>query len=473
VVFGISGVKKGFQGSELMRGRNLALCITALLILVGAATSDAPGAAPSPPTTVPATTPTAAEAPAKVDVTPVARDDQIKHRLTKILQATEWFESPKVDVHEGIVVLSGQTMSKDHKEWAAAMASKTEDVVAVVNRIEVEQSPVLDLTPAFAQIKELLGDAIRFSPLAVLSVLALAFTWFAAKATRRISGKVIGKRVHNTLLVDVAARILSVPVVLCGIYLALQISGLTRIALTVASAAGLAGLIIGIAFQGILENFLASILISIEHPFQVGDLIKIDDKLGFVQRVTTRGTVLMGYDGTYIQVPNSAMYKSAIYNFTANPKMRKDFSIAIGLKDSVEAAQRAAMQVLRDHPAVLKDPEPMVLVEEIVGANVNLRVYFWVDATQYSDLKVRSSVLRLVKTALQEAGVLPPVTEPATPCDAKKKTSERTHADGNSPVVTAAENGLRNEAQALHDQAKEAPLPEQGLNLLAQTKNGR
>jgi small conductance mechanosensitive channel len=107
-------------------------------------------AAPTVPATVNTTNPTAAEAPAKVDVTPVAKDDQIKNRLTKILLATGWFGKPNVDVREGVVVLEGQTSTKDHKDWAGALASKTEDVVAVLNRIEVVQGPLLDLTPAWA-----------------------------------------------------------------------------------------------------------------------------------------------------------------------------------------------------------------------------------------------------------------------------------------------------------------------------------
>jgi small-conductance mechanosensitive channel len=446
--------------------------------------------------------PGAQETPAKVDVAPHVKDDQIKERLTRILQATHWFEGPRVEVDEGVVFLQGNSTSEESKQWAGALAGKTEDVVAVVNQIEVVKRP------AFKQIEELSEAAIRFSPFAVLAAGVLVLTWFASKLTIRASAKVLQRRLRNNLLVEVGSRTLAIPVFLCGVYIVLQICGLTKIALTVAGGTGLAGLVIGIAFRDILENFLASILISIQHPFLAGDLIQVEDKIGFVQRVTTRGTVLIAYDGTYIQVPNATIYKSTIHNFTANPKMRQEFVVGIGLMDPVDVAQEVAAKVLREHPAILQDPEPIVLVDAIVGGNVNLKVYFWVDARLYSDLKVRSSAIRLVKAALQEAKMLSPdgiqsVAFPKgvavqlvaaaaqgrseaslpTPFDKAAPTARREaaqppqapaarRANKSTPVATAAEGGLESDVEDLHAQAAEAPLPNQGEDLLV-ASNGR
>jgi small-conductance mechanosensitive channel len=401
--------------------------------------------------------------PDKVDVKPQAKDDQIELRLAKILQATNWFYDTKVKVDEGVVFLDGRTKNKDQKDWAEALAGKTEDVVAVVNRIQVDRPPIFNLSPAIEQVTELSEKAVRFTPLAVLSVMALVASWFVSSMAARAGRGVLQRRLRSGLLVDVGSRTIAIPVFLCGLYLALQISGLTRIALTVASAAGLAGLVFGVAFQGILENFLSSVLISVNRPFEVGDLIKTDDKIGFVQRVTTRGTVLIGYDGTYIQVPNAAIYKSTIQNFTANPKMRKEFVIAVPQTAPIEAAQRAAADALRAFAAILKDPEPTVLIDDVAGDKVNLRTYFWVDATQYSDLKVRSAAIREVLKALQAAGVLAATTV-ATPDEERSETRPANRLRDAGP--TAAEGDLSSEVHDLHEQAREAPLPSQGENLL-------
>ncbi|HWB10356.1 MAG TPA: mechanosensitive ion channel family protein [Pirellulales bacterium] len=450
-------------------------------VLLGAATAaHAQSTAPPAKTTAP-------QAPQKVDVEPVARDDQIAKRLSRILKATGWFRNPDVKVDAGVVFVDGQTSSEDYKKWAESLAEKTEDVVAVVNHIQVEEPPMFDVRPAMSQIRSLVKEAVRSSPLLVIGLLVLVITWFAAKLTRRLSEAVLQRRLRNALIIEVASRTLAIPVFLCGLYVVMEVSGLSRLALTIVGGTGLAGLVLGIAFRDILENFLASILISLQNPFRTGDLIDVEGKLGFVQRVTTRGTILMAFDGTYIQIPNSTVYKSTIHNLTANPKMRQEFTVRIGYLDPVNVAQEAAVQVLRDHPAILKDPEPMVLVDDLDAASVNLRVYFWVDARQYSDLKVRSSAMRLVKSALQEAKMLSPdgIQQVAFPKgitvqeadDQRQRGRVQTKPVAPAPsepcrnetceTVTEAEGGLKSDRQELHEQAAEAPLPSQGENLLA------
>jgi DNA uptake protein ComE-like DNA-binding protein len=94
---------------------------------------------------------------------------------------------------------------------------------------------------------------------------------------------------------------------------------------------------------------------------------------------------------TEVQVSNSTVYKSVIRNFTTSPSRREDFSVGIGYDAPISHAQAVAQRVLRDHPAVLGDPEPWVLVDSLGSATVNLRIYFWLDGSQHSWLKVRSS----------------------------------------------------------------------------------
>lgn len=70
-----------------------------------------------------------------------------------------------------------------------------------------------------------------------------------------------------------------------------------------------------------------------------------------------------------------------------------------------------ALRVLEKHPAVLADPEPWVLVENLATATVNLRVFFWLDSSQYHWRKVKSSIIRLVKRAFQNEGIMMPGNE--------------------------------------------------------------
>ena len=150
-----------------------------------------------------------------------------------------------------------------------------------------------------------------------------------------------------------------------GLYIVFEIAGLANVALTVVGGTGILGIVLGIAFRDISENFLASIFLSLQNPFQTGDLVDINGQKGFVQALTTRVTVLMTLDGNQIQIPNATVYKNNILNYTSNPNLRLDFTIGIGYADSITKAQELALKILGEHPAVLKDPEPWALVESI------------------------------------------------------------------------------------------------------------
>ena len=98
------------------------------------------------------------------------------------------------------------------------------------------------------------------------------------------------------------------------------------------SGTGLIGLILGFAFRDIAENFIASLLLSIQRPFKIDDVIEVEGRLGIVKKVTARATTLVDYDGNHIQIPNATVYKNIIKNLTAYPKMRGKVEIGIGYR---------------------------------------------------------------------------------------------------------------------------------------------
>jgi small-conductance mechanosensitive channel len=436
--------------------------------------------AQTPDQTSPSPQAPVSEVPQRVEVEPTIEDTDIATRLTRILEATGWFEDPQVRVDEGVVFLSGRVADVQHREWAARLAGNTQDVVAVVNRIEVKEASMWDLSPAWTELRRLGAAAVREMPLFVLALLMLAATWGATKWTVHSMSSLFGRRLDSQLLRDVAARVVAVPVFLFGLYLVLRISGLTRLAMTVVGGTGVLAIVIGFAFRDIAENFLASVFISIQRPFGRGDLIEVAGYKGYVQSVNTRSTLLMTLEGNHVQIPNSTIFKDTITNFTANPNARFDFSVGIGYDDSITAAQSLALDVMRDHPAIINDPEPLVLVESLGAATVNLRIYVWVDISQYSQLKVRSAVIRLTKRAFEQAGISMPdeareVVFPAGvpvrmvedgSARADRPDSEPPVAEDDEAAAHSAEGDLSSEAAEIEQQARQSRAPEAGQDLL-------
>lgn len=424
-------------------------------------------------------------APAKVDVKPVAHDEEIRKRLQRVLDATDWFTDPQVRVEEGVVFLNGKVESDELKKWASDLAHNTQDVVAVVNRLQVAQQSVWDFSQAWSGVMRLWRDFIRALPFLVFALLILALSVGSAILTIRGVQALLRPRIRTKLLQNVIARTAGGLVLICGIYLILRISGLTQLALTLVGGTGLVGLIIGIAFRDITENFLASIFLSMQPPFETGDLVEISGVTGYVEQLNMRTTILMTLDGNLVQIPNASVYKSTLSNFTTNANRRESFVVGIGYDDAINEAQEIARGVLADHPAVLNDPEPAVLADNLGASTVNLRVYFWINGREHSWLKVRSSVIRLVKRAFQEHGISMPDEArevvfprgiPITMLEGKpaeahaaekgKRFSAEARHEELDVVSTKAEAGLYSEATVIKEQARQAQPLKEGENLL-------
>ncbi len=481
----------------------LIFVLLAPVVCAGDVTQEGEKTPPDAPPTAGSEVP---EAPQKVDVQPVARDDQIARRLQEILDATEWFTSPSVEVNNGVVFLTGEAAQAEFRRWATELAQNTQDVVAVVNRMTVRQRPLLDLSPAMTEVREFLAAAIQSLPLLGLGLIVLLAAWWIALGVRAMAEWGLQRRIGNPLLRGVVTKVLMLPVLLSGVYLVLRMSGLTQLALTVLGGTGIAGLVVGIAFRDIAENFLASILISLRSPFRLGDQIQVEQYHGYVQRLSTRGTLLMTLDGNHVMIPNSVIYKSVVTNFTANPNRRLEFTIGIGYDDSVARVQELIRQILDEHPVVLQDPEPRVVVQELGAATVNLRVYLWVDASRTNPDAARSSVMRAVKRTLLREGISMPdearevvfanelpvrvirnrsgsdnatAGEPATGFDREHDSDGQNRQPGppsrasqdlpasDEPTYSEAEV-MRSDAEEIQQQAAQSWEPDEGANLLAE-----
>ena len=424
-------------------------------------------------------------APAKVDVNPVARDEEIRLRLQRVLEATDWFTAPEVQVREGVVFLGGQAKTTELKKWSSDLARNTQDVVAVVNRMDVAVPSIWDFSPAWSGLMILWRDFIHSLPFLGFALVVLALSIGAGLLATRGARSLLRHRIRAKLLRNVVAIAIGAAIFVFGTYIVLRVSGLTQLALTVVGGTGLVGLAVGIAFRDITENFLASIFLSMQRPFETGDLVEVSGVTGYVQQLNVRTTVVMTLDGNLVQIPNAVVYKSNLRNFSTNTSRREDFVVGIGYDDSINEAQKIALKVLTDHPAVLSDPDPSVLAESLGKATVNLRVYFWINGREHSWLKVRSSLIRLVKRAYQKHGISMPDEArevvfpqgiPITGLDAMvagtRGSSPESQVPADAPpeeidaVSTEAEGGLSSEAGIIEKQAREAQPFQGEENLL-------
>lgn len=221
-----------------------------------------------------------------------------------------------------MVFLDGSTRTDEHRVWARNLAANTQDVVAVVNRITVTPQTDWSFEPALNEVRALLYTGLASLPLIALALVILPLAFYAATLVGRLVEWALRRQVSSPFLRSVIARTVSIPVFLIGLYIVLQVAGLTQLALSLLGGAGVVGIIVGFAFRDIAENFLASLLLSIRQPFRRGDYIVVGGQEGTVQSMNTRSTLLLSREGNHIQIPNAAVFKSTIVNFSAAPPAR-------------------------------------------------------------------------------------------------------------------------------------------------------
>lgn len=377
------------------------LCTAALFALLLPFSADAQS---GPDTNGDATTPPQQQ----VEIAPVAPDVAIARRIESILNATDWYQNIEVNAEEGVVFLDGVAESDANRTWARELAAKTAGVVAVVNRITLDEGRLWSLAPALSELENLAQDAITVLPLVLLATLILPLAWYGARLVSHLIRWLLQGRTSSPFLRAVISRAIALPVFLLGLYIVLQVAGLTQLALSLVGGAGVLGIVLGFAFRDIAENFLSSLILSVRRPFQRGDFITVAGLTGTVTSMSTRSTLLTSAEGNQIHIPNSTIFKNVIENFTSSPDRRGDFVVGIGYDASTSDAQQIILDCLIAHNAVLVKPEPMVLVDELGTSTVNIKSYYWFDGHTISLIKLKSALLRAVKSQLTNNGISMP-----------------------------------------------------------------
>ncbi len=250
-------------------------------------------------------------------------------------------------------------------------------------------------------------NVVGFLPLLVVAGLVVwVFWWLAGRVAE---SELIRRRfTRNSFLRDLARQVVRVVVVVIGVLLALEILDASTLVGSLLGAAGVVGLAVGFALRDTVENYIASLLLSLRQPFARDDLVVIEGCEGRVIRLNARATILLTLDGNHLRIPNAKVYKSVILNYTRNPKRRFNFDIGVDTDQNLAEAQQVAATTLAQMAGVLADPPPYCTVEALGESNVVLRVFGWVDQTEAEFTKVRSEAIRLVKGAFDRAKIVMP-----------------------------------------------------------------
>ncbi len=147
---------------------------------------------------------------------------------------------------------------------------------------------------------------------------------------------------------------------------------------------GAAGLAVGMALSGTLQNFAGGVMILIFKPFKTGDFIQAQGHSGVVNEIQIFNTILKTPDNKTIIIPNAGLSSGSMINFSTESKRRVDLVFGIGYGDDVDKAKDVLMKLIKADKRILNEPaEPFIAVSELADSSVNLVVRVWAEAANY------------------------------------------------------------------------------------------
>ena len=170
---------------------------------------------------------------------------------------------------------------------------------------------------------------------------------------------------------------------------------------------GVAGLAIGFALKDTVSNFAAGVMILFYHPFEVGDYIEAGGSTGTVDAMNLSFTTLLSSDNQRILVPNSKIWGGIITNVTALDRRRLQIDVAVDRNQEMHTVEKVLKQLAFEHPAVFRDPEPMVRVNGLTDTSIQYILRVWTSTDDYGS--TRWDLLRAIQLAFEKEDVLNPV----------------------------------------------------------------
>lgn len=233
-----------------------------------------------------------------------------------------------------------------------------------------------------------------------LGLLAVTSNWVRKLLYTRASRNNAFDPQHSYVL----ARFVSLLIYVFGLMVGLQTAGVSLNSLAILG--GTLGIGIGFGLQSIVANWVAGLVLLIEEPFRIGDRIDVGDTSGVVGRVGVRSTWVRTYDNEVIIVPNSDFTTHRVTNWTVNDdKVRLAISVVVAHDLAPQRVADLVLDVARNHPEVLADPPPEVLLADLTLNALTFSLRFWTTVRADDNQRIKSDLRLLMLHSLREQGI--------------------------------------------------------------------
>lgn len=230
-------------------------------------------------------------------------------------------------------------------------------------------------------LEKIINFGFEYAPKLLGGLLVLFIGLWVTKLITKAIGKSLTKSSIDQSLVPFLKSLTNI---ILKALLIITVMGMIGIEMTsFVAIIGAAGLAVGLALSGTLQNFAGGVIILILKPFKIGDFIEAQGFLGTVKEINIFSTLLNTPDKKLVIIPNGPLSTGALINYSAEPLRRVDWTFGIAYGDDVENFKKAINQFISEDDRILKDPAGFIGLSELADSSVNFAVRVWVDSPDY------------------------------------------------------------------------------------------
>ncbi|QZP09635.1 mechanosensitive ion channel family protein [Caenibius sp. WL] len=261
------------------------------------------------------------------------------------------------------------------------------------------------LTTLQRQTDSMIDNFVATLPSLVIAMLVILFTWGIARFSVHIANRITRRTSLRPDLRQLIETLVRLAIWIFGLLIAATVvmPGLTPASLV--AGLGVGAVAIGFAFQDILENFLAGVLIMLRDKMQIGDMVEANNISGRVEKITLRETHIRQPTNELTILPNSMMFKNPVKIITDTPVRRNEVVVKVASDcdlPTAEAVIRKAVsgveQVNRNHPIG-------IYAQQFSGGSIDFLVQWWTNTSENDFGAVKSNIIFAVKKALDDAQI--------------------------------------------------------------------
>lgn len=252
-------------------------------------------------------------------------------------------------------------------------------------------------------LQSLLAEFILFLPKIIVALVVFIVGIYVANVLAGVVRRGLERRSVNTEAIQVISQVTR-----WALYILVAVTALQQVDFNLTAfitGLGIIGFTIGFALQDISENFVAGLMLLLQRPFELGDVVHIDEFRGRVVDVSLRATELETMEGQNVILPNGLVYKSPILNYSRRDVSRIAVDVGVSYDSDLEVVRETAIQAVSGLPGVLEDPPPYVVFRGFGDSAIDLTLFYWIDGRQTPQFRATDLGVPAVKAAFDREGI--------------------------------------------------------------------